>query len=164
MNKVLCFIGLTIVLLAILLGCDGITIQEPAPTLTAIQQLVADQNAYRNTTGQEQLQRGLDCTLYTVPQTATAIIGATLTNVGSFGFVGVFNQPNIGMNRASRPSGAPPRRRVRSTPRDGRESSGARRRTSRPLGPGHQARRGRPTDRRRCKSGRLMASPSGAEL
>jgi len=71
--------------------------QGPAATdapLSDIQQLVAEQNAYRSQVGQEPLVPGLDCTLYTVPQTTTAIIGATLTNVGSFGFTGVFNQLN----------------------------------------------------------------------
>jgi PA14 domain len=51
-------------------------------------------NAQRQFVGQELLQPGLDCTLYTVPQTTIAIIGATLTNLGSFAYQGVFNVPN----------------------------------------------------------------------
>ena len=72
------------------------------PTPTSIQLLVNAENAYRDTVGQEPLTPGLACTLYTVPTTTTAIAGATLTNVGSFEFLGVFNQPNtnvsVGLN------------------------------------------------------------------
>lgn len=70
--------------------------QTPAPTpppLTAVQQLVASQNAYRALLGQEPLVPGLACYLYTVPQNTPDIVGASLTYVTSFGFTGQFNQP-----------------------------------------------------------------------
>lgn len=75
---------------------------SPSPAGLTVQELVDEQNAYRNSIGQESLVAGLACTLYTVPQTATTIIGATLTNVGSFGYTGDFNQTQaqdtVGLN------------------------------------------------------------------
>jgi hypothetical protein len=67
-----------------------------------VAQLVAEQNAYRESVGQEDLIPGLNCALYTVPQTTTQIIGATLTGVGNFEMEGAFNtmnqSVNVGMN------------------------------------------------------------------
>lgn len=68
----------------------------PTPTPTpesAQQQLIDQQNLYRAAVGQEPLTPGLDCNLYTVPTTTTQIVGATLTSLGSFKYLGVFNQP-----------------------------------------------------------------------
>lgn len=65
---------------------------QPSPT--AVQQAVLEENEYREAVGQEPLTAGLDCYLYTVPQTTTAIVGATgLVGVGGFTYHGVFNQP-----------------------------------------------------------------------
>lgn len=68
------------------------------PPPTSIQLLVNAENAYRDAVGQEPLTPGLACTLYTVPTTTTQIAGATLTNVGSFEYLGVFNQPNANVS------------------------------------------------------------------
>ena len=74
-------------------GLPGTSYEAPTPT--PIQQLVINENTYRLEVGQEQLIPGLACTLYTVPTTTTQIIGATgLVNVGSFEYIGTFNQPN----------------------------------------------------------------------
>ena len=68
---------------------------SPSPSVNTIQEMVNTENEYRQSVGQELLLPGLDCNLYTVPTTTTAIIGATgLVGVGSFDFTGVFNQPN----------------------------------------------------------------------
>jgi len=74
-----------------------------APTPTPVEQLVINENAYRLEVGQEQLIPGLVCTLYTVPNTTTQIIGAIgLVNMGSFEYLGSFNQANtnvtVGLN------------------------------------------------------------------
>lgn len=67
----------------------------PAPTESDVQLMVDKENQYRLSVGQEALVSGLTCTLYTVPTTTTAIIGATgLVTVGSFAYTGQFNQPN----------------------------------------------------------------------
>ena len=82
-------------------------IPSPSPTPTVdpyvnAESIVNSYNEYRNAIGQESLVPGLSCTLYTVPQTTALIVGATLTNVGSFGFNGNFNQPDtsvsVGLN------------------------------------------------------------------
>lgn len=80
----------------------SVTIVTP-PTLTPIEQIVANENTYRLDVGQEELIPGLTCTLYSVPNTTTQIVGAVgLVNVGSFLFTGVFNEPtnttNTGLN------------------------------------------------------------------
>lgn len=71
----------------------------PAPTPTpALDNPIFDQvnayNLYRESLGQAALTPGLTCNLYTVPQTTTQIIGATLTGIGSFLFTGQFNDAN----------------------------------------------------------------------
>lgn len=71
----------------------------PAPTPTPIpDNPVVDQvntyNQYRESLGQAAITPGLTCSLYTVPQTATQIVGATLTGIGSFLYTGQFNDPN----------------------------------------------------------------------
>src|ERR1019366_8511344 len=74
--------------------------QGPAGTspsvaaLSDISKLVAEENDYRAQIGQDLLTSGLTCTLYTVPNTTTTIASAVLTTVGSYGYDGVFNQPN----------------------------------------------------------------------
>lgn len=65
-----------------------------AEPLTTIEELVNNYNMYRENNGNEPLVAGLDCTLYTVPTSTTKIVGATLTNIESFSYNGVFNQPN----------------------------------------------------------------------
>jgi hypothetical protein len=86
--------------------------QGPAGTgvqpiqLTPVQQLVVTYNEYRISNGQEPLVPGLDCTLYTIPTTTTCLStatgpagcvvpsGAQYVSVGSFLYLGEFNQPN----------------------------------------------------------------------
>ena len=72
------------------------TVASPAPAVgETVQELINAQNAYRLSIGQDPLQPGLACTLYTVPQTTTLIIGATgLVSVGAFEYDDVFNVPN----------------------------------------------------------------------
>ena len=74
-------------------GPAGANAPTPAP-LTVVEQMVANYNAYRESNGQGPLTPGLSCSLYTVPTTTTQIVGATLTGVESFKYVGVFDQPN----------------------------------------------------------------------
>jgi hypothetical protein len=64
------------------------------PSPDAVQAELAIVNAQRQFVGQEALVPGLDCSLYTVPNTTTAIVGAVLTNIGSFDYLGTFNVPN----------------------------------------------------------------------
>lgn len=73
-------------------GVAGLDDVDPTATQTDIQATVERENEYRASVGQESLVPGLACTLYTVPTTATLIIGATLTTVGTWGYTGVFNQ------------------------------------------------------------------------
>lgn len=66
---------------------------DPATTvLTDIQELVERENNYRDAIGQQPIVEGLACTLYTVPNTATQIVGASLTTVGTFTHKNVINQ------------------------------------------------------------------------
>jgi hypothetical protein len=73
-------------------GLPGTVVTPPA--LTEVQTLIAQENEYRLTVGQELLVSGLTCSLYTVPTSTTTIVGATLTGIGSFGYTGVFDQSN----------------------------------------------------------------------
>lgn len=67
----------------------------PVATSSASDLLVAQENDYRNSVGQQSYMKGLTCTLYTIPTTTTQIIGATgLVTVGSFSYQGQFNTPN----------------------------------------------------------------------
>jgi hypothetical protein len=59
-----------------------------------VAEVVKEENDYRASVGQEPLVSGLSCTLYTVPTTTTKIVGATLTSVGSWTYVGTFNVAN----------------------------------------------------------------------
>lgn len=68
-------------------------VATPEP-LTLVQQLVASQNDLRASQGNGPLVEGLQCALYTVPNTTTSIATAVLTGVGTYGYTGVFNQPN----------------------------------------------------------------------
>ena len=59
-----------------------------------IQDIVNLQNAERQALGQAPLTQGLTCYLYTVPTSASAIVGASLTSVGQFLYNGQFNVAN----------------------------------------------------------------------
>lgn len=67
----------------------------------SVASIVNDYNAWRTNNGQENINPGLTCNLYTVPNTTTGITAASnggvapvLTNIGAFTYVGVFNQSN----------------------------------------------------------------------
>lgn len=85
-------------------GKDGtIIVLVPTPTpKTQIEEVVQTENEYREITGLAPLTKGLVCTLYTVPNTTTALAGASLTTVSSYLYRGDFNQPNsvssLGLN------------------------------------------------------------------
>lgn len=77
----------------------------PAPIapITPIEQIVANYNAERISVGQEPVVPGLTCTLSNVPSTTTCLsattgpsgcLAAVNTTVGSFEYLGVFNQAN----------------------------------------------------------------------
>jgi len=72
----------------------------PAPTTApdTIADIVAEYNATRLAQGQDAVSNGLNCALYTVPTSTTAIIGASLTGIGNFKYVGTFNQPNASVS------------------------------------------------------------------
>jgi len=72
--------------------------QNTVSHMTTVQAIVSNENQYRESVGQELLIPGLSCYLYTVPTTTTQIVGATLTGVGGFEFLGKFNQPNDSVN------------------------------------------------------------------
>lgn len=65
----------------------------PQPASSSVQDVVDQENSYRESVGQYPLTQGLSCNLYTVPNTTTQIVGATLTSVASFTYDGNFNQP-----------------------------------------------------------------------
>lgn len=90
-----------LVLALILVGCKGpqgdIGPQgqpSPSPQPSNIQEVVNETNALRQAQGQDMVSQGTTCTLYTVPTTTTQIVGATLTNKGSWSYQGNFNVPN----------------------------------------------------------------------
>ena len=107
-------LGASCVIASQLSGCGNAqTLQiVPGPTVTvspsptdAVQSIVDDYNSWRSANGQESIDPGLTCTLYTVPQTTTGITatanGGTapvLTNVGAFTYQGVFNQTNASVS------------------------------------------------------------------
>lgn len=64
------------------------------PMPSALDVVVAEYNEQRAAVGQELIQQGLACTLYTVPNSTTAITGAVLTTVGTWGYAGNFNFAN----------------------------------------------------------------------
>lgn len=64
------------------------------PELALIQEVVADENAYREVIGQVPLATGLACTLYTIVPGTQNIVGAALTQKATWAYHGVFNQPN----------------------------------------------------------------------
>ena len=75
----------------------------PVATATPIEQLVANYNAERASVGQEPVIPGLTCTLSNVPSTTTCLsastgpsgcVAAVNSTVGSFEYLGVFNQSN----------------------------------------------------------------------
>ena len=76
-----------------------------ATTPDTVQGIVNDYNAWRTSNGQETIDPGLTCNLYTVPQTTTGItavanggVAPVLTNVATFGYTGTFNQPNTSVS------------------------------------------------------------------
>lgn len=73
-------------------GPQGIA--APAPASADVLDIVNLENSYRSSVGQAPLTSGMVCTLYTVPNTTTLIIGAVLTNIGSWNYLGTINQPN----------------------------------------------------------------------
>lgn len=73
-------------------GPPGVAPVVPAPN--AVNTVVSEYNEQRSAIGQESISQGLQCTLYTVPSTTTAIIGAVLTTVGQWEYNGTFNQAN----------------------------------------------------------------------
>lgn len=76
-------------------GPAGAVTPATSSSETTIQLMVDNENQYRSSVGQAPLTPGLVCSLYTVPTTTTAIIGATgLVGIGSWSYNGVFNQPN----------------------------------------------------------------------
>lgn len=68
------------------------------PELALIQEVVDDENAYREVNGQLPLAKGLQCTLYTVTPGQQTIVGATLTKKASWAHHTSFNQPNSSVN------------------------------------------------------------------
>jgi hypothetical protein len=84
-------------------GVPGVVIAPPVVAPSPVDVLVAEYNEQRIAVGQELIEPGLQCTLYTVPNTTTAIVGATLTTVGSWAYSGDFDfangpsSPGIGM-------------------------------------------------------------------
>ena len=82
-------------------GTQGEQVQAtPSPSLKSDIQIIVDkENEYRANVGYEPLVSGLQCTLYSVPTTTNAIIGATgLVYIGSWAFNGVFNQETGSVN------------------------------------------------------------------
>jgi PA14 domain len=76
-------------------GPQGPTIVAPPPVAPdAIQILASEYNATRVAKGQDPVAAGLACSLYTVPNTTTQISGATLTSIGSWTYLGTFNDAN----------------------------------------------------------------------
>ena len=74
-------------------GCsleDDITVVEET---SGVEELIEQENAYRELLGQNPLSQGLKCTLYTVPNGTSQIVGATLSKVTDFIYKGTFNQP-----------------------------------------------------------------------
>jgi hypothetical protein len=75
---------------------------SPSPVLptNSVQSIVSNYNQWREAQGQEDIIPGLNCALYTVPNSTTAIIGTTLNvagvtpYIGSFQYLGNFNVPN----------------------------------------------------------------------
>src|SRR5665213_3287455 len=71
-----------------------VTTPTPPPNLDSIADVVQEYNEGRVAVGQDPVTAGLACTLYTVPNTTTQIVGAVLTSVGSWTYTGVFNDAN----------------------------------------------------------------------
>lgn len=64
------------------------------PNLDSVADVIQEYNEGRVAQGQDPVVQGLTCSLYTVPNTTTQIVGAVLTGVGSWTYVGVFNDAN----------------------------------------------------------------------
>lgn len=80
-------------------GKDGQSIVVlPPPMPSDIEQVVNDENTNRRALGQAPLTQGLTCYLYKVPNSTTAIVGASLTSVGSFLMTKDFNSTGSPLN------------------------------------------------------------------
>lgn len=87
------------------MGPPGVNTTVPVPSNNSVTSIVSDYNAWRVDNGQEPITQGLDCTLYTVPQTTTGItamanggVAPVLTNEGAFTYQGAFNQANASVS------------------------------------------------------------------
>lgn len=77
------------------IGPVGPVATLPAPpNLDSVPDVIQEYNEGRVAQGQDPVTAGLTCSLYTVPNTTTQIVGATLTSVGSWTYTGVFNDVN----------------------------------------------------------------------
>ena len=78
------------------LNSDSVPNNTPMPTTQSeIDQIVSTYNNYELAIGNDQISNGLVCRLYTVPSNTSGIVGAPLTTVGSWEYVGDFNQSNV---------------------------------------------------------------------
>lgn len=75
-------------------GDPGPVIKIPPTIPNGIEVLASEYNDSRVAKGQDPVTEGLTCTLYSVPNTTTQIVGAALSTVGSWTFEGTFNDPN----------------------------------------------------------------------
>lgn len=76
-------------------GPAGPSVVVPPPAAPdAIEVLAGEYNDARVAKGQDPVTAGLSCSLYTVPNTTTQISGATLTTVGSWTYLGGFQDAN----------------------------------------------------------------------
>lgn len=66
----------------------------PVVAPSAVETVVADVNQTRTAQGSLPLSRGLSCAVYTVASSITQISGASRSHVGSYVFLGLFDQPD----------------------------------------------------------------------
>jgi hypothetical protein len=83
-------------------GAQGPPGTSPTTSLTTIQTMVANQNAYREAVGQEPLTPGLTCTAYSISPLTTCLVQTvpascvtwttnSYTNLGSYQWLGMFD-------------------------------------------------------------------------
>lgn len=70
----------------------GERVEVPTPE-GSVEDIVAEENAFRASQGSAPLTPGLACNLSTVPTTTTKIAGASKTNVGNYLYLGNFQVP-----------------------------------------------------------------------
>ena len=76
-------------------GTPGQVVAVPAPpNLDTVSAVIQEYNEGRVAQGQNPVTQGLTCTLYAVPVSTSQIVGATLTTIGSWTYLGVFNDAN----------------------------------------------------------------------